>query len=163
MPDGTCHGDTENREPDKKQTPHQLSCPRAQTQALRECLRLASRAQHARKLAPPRTLSPKAASPASRELQRAAVGCFPYIPQPKAQGWVPGRVSGCTCWIRSSQRRPGKQSLAGPAASCGVGRASSWGGAPGAKWRLEQGGAWWFGVQKKQGREANPDFLSHPG
>lgn len=108
--------------------------------------------------APPLTLSPKS----SRELRRAAVGCFSYIPQPRAQGWVLGRDSGCTCWIRHRPRV--QESSPGPAARRGVGPASSWGGAAGARGgRNEVGGGEWQFRAQKRGCGANPYFLFHPG
>lgn len=46
MPDGICQRETENRELDKRQRFHRLSCPRAQTRTPRECLEQSTGAGH---------------------------------------------------------------------------------------------------------------------
>lgn len=133
MPDGTCQGETENRELDKRQRPRTLSCPRAQTRA---CVGLSAGAGRTGDLAPLRTLSPK--SRFASQQRASGSSCWMFLLRSTAQGTGLGRDSGCTCWIRSSQQSPGKLARASSQLRSGPGQQLGWG--PGAKRGLELGG-----------------------
>lgn len=148
MPDGTCRGETENRELDNKGPsspvgPGSRCQPRGSTWGLGRALR-------------------RADPPAQVELPQPAestlLDASPTFPQPVAHGWVLGRDWGSLYLLGQEQPAEARKAHLGPAAGCGAGQTQQlgwWGGAsgPSRSWNKVEQGA-------KGGHEANPDFLS---
>lgn len=144
MPDGTCRGETENRELDNKGPsspvgPGSRCQPRGSTWGLGRALRRADPPAQV-ELPQPAESTLLDASPASHSPWHTA-GCW------AGTGALP---------VGSGAASRGQESSPGPAAGCGAGQTQQLGGGasgPSRGWNKVEQGA-------KGGHEANPDFLS---